>query len=742
MIIFKQWLKNFWHSFPIQLVLLHFKKHQLILIYWALLFSTIAGYFMQMFGANSLFLAPEYLDSVNGVGAAMVGMAVGVFIMAWNITTFILFSRHFKFLATANKPFVMYCLNNFIIPVAFLFFYLYKAIQYGLYKELFDSLQIIELACGFILGLLLNFLLSFLYFFRADKTILKRIDPVLKMSHIVEKSNIDSTIATSESNIIKVKTYLITPRKTAIVRDVKHYNKVYVETVFSRHHLASVILIVLAFFFLIISSFFLDNKFFQIPAAASITVFFAILLSVFGAMAYFLQNWSLPFAIILFVILNFLYTKKIIDPTNKAYGIDYTNKTIRPNYDSATISKLCSDKKVEQDKENMLTILDKWKQKQQQNKPNLYIINVSGGGTRSATFTMHVMRSLDSMMQGDLLHKTFMISGASGGMLGATYYRELFHQKQLGKIKNSLNDEYVENIGKDLLNPIFSSLVARDLLSPAQKFKWQNQFYLKDRAYAFEQKLSANTNHILDKSIGDYAEDEFQAKIPITFFSSVVLRDARKMIISTQPISFLMRPVSDSLGGIDVSPDAIDFNAMFSGLHPQKLRVLSALRMNATFPYVLPTVWLPTNPVVDVMDAGIKDNYGQEIATRFLKVFENWLQENVSKVVIISIRDRKTGDWDMPYENNSLLGAFTKPVTQLQYNIFKIQDYVQNDQFDYLTQKFSIPLEKIVFQYAPTLEEKHASLSFHLTNKEKQWIKEDLMNEKNRYSFNRIKSMQ
>ena len=61
--------------------------------------------------------------------------------------------------------------------------------------------------------------------------------------------------------------------------------------------------------------------------------------------------------------------------------------------------------------------------------------------------------------------------------------------------------------------------------------------------------------------------------------------------------------------------------------------------MNATFPYVLPTVWLPTNPVIDVMDAGLRDNYGQESALRFIAVFKDWLQANTSKVVLIQKRD-------------------------------------------------------------------------------------------------------
>ena len=48
---------------------------------------------MQNFGADALFFTPEYLGNVNALGAAIVGIAMGVFMMSWNVTTFILHSK-------------------------------------------------------------------------------------------------------------------------------------------------------------------------------------------------------------------------------------------------------------------------------------------------------------------------------------------------------------------------------------------------------------------------------------------------------------------------------------------------------------------------------------------------------------------------------------------------------------------------------------------------------------------------
>ena len=123
----KAWLKGFIHSFPIQLLFLHFRKYQVLLLFWFILFSTVNGSFMKTFGADSLYLAPEYLGNVNAISSAIVGMSIGMFIMSWNISSFILFCKHFRFLSATTNPFLKYCINNSIIPIIFLVFYFIKA---------------------------------------------------------------------------------------------------------------------------------------------------------------------------------------------------------------------------------------------------------------------------------------------------------------------------------------------------------------------------------------------------------------------------------------------------------------------------------------------------------------------------------------------------------------------------------------------------------------------------------------
>ncbi|MEJ0082910.1 MAG: hypothetical protein WDM78_18615 [Puia sp.] len=123
------------------------------------------------------------------------------------------------------------------------------------------------------------------------------------------------------------------------------------------------------FLFLGVVGFFMDKPVFQLPAAASIFLFFSILLAVSGAFSYFLESWSIPFLVLLFFVLNILYHYDIIDPTNKAYGLNYTNRTERPAYNRDHLLAMCSFDKVAADKAQMIHILENWKKKQKETKP-------------------------------------------------------------------------------------------------------------------------------------------------------------------------------------------------------------------------------------------------------------------------------------------------------------------------------------------------------------------------------------
>jgi len=736
----KKYLVGFFYSLPVQLLLLHFRRYHILLIFWYILFATVSGHFLEPYGANSLYLAPEYLTQVSALSTMLVGFAIGVFFMSWNITTFILHARQIRFLATTEQPFLKFCVNNAVIPLIFLIVYFYNLIGYNVNEELLDTWDILALIGGFLGGLILSLFIAFAYFFGADISIYKRfgthiIAENLKYEKALKKK---SALAANGKPEIRVDWFLSARFGLRKPRNVQHYSQEFLDLIFKRHHFAAVTAILISFICLLTIGFFSDNKIFQVPAGASITVFFAILIAVAGAISLFLGTWSIPILLVIYVTLNWMYQKNIIDPRNKAYGLNYSNEKEYPSYSKESIVNLASADNVEKDKQVFLAMLNNWKKRQNTDKPVMFIINTSGGGTRSATFTLNVLQKLDSITDGRLMPHTFLINGASGGMLGATYFRELYWEKMKGNISSLQDNAYSKNISRDLLNPLFSSFISRDLVGPVRKFEVNGYAYTRDRAYAFEQKLNDNTKGVLNKKLEDYKQAEEQAIIPVAFFNSMITRDAREMFISTHPARFLMQPFNDSGYITPIDPDAVDYTSFFQKQDPLNLRMLSALRMNATFPYVLPNVWLPTDPVIDVMDSGLRDNFGQQTSLRFINFFKEWLQQNTSKIVLIQIRDRKLGDWERPYEPNSILSFVTKPFLLLQNNWYRLQDYYQADQINYLSASFGKQFQKVSFQYDPSNTDASAALSFHLTATEKADLEAALESAPNKASFYEI----
>src|SRR5690606_5355909 len=154
-----------------------------------------------------------------------------------------------------------------------------------------------------------------------------------------------------------------------------------------------------------------------------------------------------------------------------------------------------NSKKInENDKSATLEILQNWVKKQDGlGKPKMVFICSSGGGQRASLWTLKALQAADSTTKGRLMQNAFLMTGASGGIIGASYYRELYLRKELGENIQPNNPIYLDHIGQDILNPMIFSLVVNDLFIRYQHFEYKGSDYLKDRGYAFEEQLNKNT---------------------------------------------------------------------------------------------------------------------------------------------------------------------------------------------------------------------------------------------------------
>ncbi len=211
--------------------------------------------------------------------------------------------------------------------------------------------------------------------------------------------------------------------------------------------------------------------------------------------------------------------------------------------------------------------------------------------------------------------------------------------------------------------------------------------YYIDRGHALEYQLNTDTKGYLDKKLGDYRLQEQHAEIPLMIISPTILNDGRKLVIASQPMSYMSRgTVQNRYKHINSTLKAIEFRRMFAHAKPDSLHFLSALRMSATFPYVTPNVVLPSYPFMEVADAGIVDNFGIANLVVFMNVFKGWIAENTSEVILIEIRNTpKVKHRIPPRTHRTVFQNIITPITDFLLNLTNKQDYYN----DYLLEQWS-----------------------------------------------------
>ena len=738
-----KWLHNTLYFFPIKLFLAHFKNNILLITTWFLILMLIYGSVAYSYGAFYLFLNPEYLGVTSYFSFQLLGVCFGIFFITWNIVSYLLLSHKYPFIASMKWPLAMFTFNNSIIPLIFLGLYLYKIISFQSIEMFASKEDLFWYVLGFMAGFTLVLILSAIYFTITNKNIFGYLSSD-EIQNFKPGKDVKWFEIAGFGKSERVEYYLT--RRFAIrpVREVAHYSETLLKKVFRQHHINAFLLILVTVAILIGLGFVIDKPIFEIPAAGSMFLLFSVLTSVISLIYFWADDWG-NFAFIFFVVvINAISGIEALHYDNEAYGLDYSQPKAIYHLDS--LENIASKNNMIEDKMETLNILENWKKKANEgkskfNKPKMLIVLSSGGGSRASVFTMKIMQMIDSVSQGNVMKNTALMSGASGGMLGLGYFRELYLRNQIGLIENLYDEQYQKNIGKDMLNKIWGSVVTNDLYYPLQMRTIDSMTYRLDRGMMMEYAFNQNTDHFLDKPLSAYYNFEKDATVPLAFITTVSVADSRKIMISSQPISYMMKGYSDKNLDLDYEIDAIDFGRFFKDNKPYNIRYTSALRMNASYPFILPAVSLPSIPKIDAVDAGFVDNFGIETAARFLNVFQNWINLNTSGVVIIQIRDnlKKNEIEDFEYRKmfSKLFGSFGS----LTDNLNTKQDYSQDYMVDATNDVLKNKLEIIRFEYEPLSTQKKASLSLHLTKKELEDIQKTAENENNIESLKRLISI-
>ena len=726
------------YSFPVQLLINNIRRNHILILCWIILFAMITGNFGKYLGIPYLFLDPEYLHQVNFTSFFIMGLVTAGFTTAFHITCYIIDGHRFSFVGALPRPFTKFAFNNSLIPFIFLVTYIYQIVGFQINNQYSTRGQLYLNLTGLLTGYLIMTLLFFVYFWFTNKDIFKyvvcRIDEKIKQQVKVTRASAMQKLDIARKKQVHVETYLDYDFKIKKVEDTSFYDKFTILQVFDQNHFNLVVIELLIFGIILVLGVFKDYPSFQLPAASSFMIFLTIFVMVSGAFSYWFGGWSATMALVIFLLLNHLVGEDYFSRRYEAFGLNYQHPAVA--YSVNTLRSLNNSTNVRKDSAQTIQMLENWRAKfPAGQKPKMVFLCVSGGGKRAALWTLTALQTADSISRGKLMENTILITGASGGLIGASYFRELKLQEKLGAKNNPYSESHRQKISTDNLNPLIFSLLANDLFVGFTKFEYGGNYYYRDRGFTFEDQLNQITEGLMDKPMKAYDSVEMKAIIPMIILTPTIVNDGRKLYIASRPVSFMNYDAVNmrSYGAMKFS--GIDFQRMFADHGAEDLRFLSALRMSATFPYITPNTTLPTHPPIKIMDAGISDNFGLSDAIRFTYAFKDWIEAQTSGIVFVSIRDSPKLGTIPPQAGQTIVDDLTQPISSVYNNFENFQDITSDLLISQAKSWFSTPVDRIDIQYqaesySPVLQKMdsirqnsaRASLSWRLTTREKQGI--------------------
>lgn len=724
--------------FPVRLFILHLRRSYLLLIFWLVLLAFITGNLGSSYGFHYLFLTPEYLGETGFLSYFLVGITAGLFTMAFHVNSYIYYSYRYPFMATLSRPLWKFSINNSVIPLLFFGAYFY-AIAHFSWHEGLPIGQILKHLSALILGLAITISLTFSYFLATIRSLQDpdegksvRGSAVETLRGLIKIGRKRQQMTTSS----RVNYYLRNPLRIKLTRPVLHYDLSKMMATIEKHHLSAFMYFLLLISLVLLLGVFGGDKVFEIPAGASVFLIFSLYVMIVGAVYVRLKTWTISLGLVLILFINYLSGFDVFRRISQAYGMDYS--TAPAQYSTAMLDSLTTDSILQGDYQEGLAVLKAWRARfAPTDTPQLLIVNLSGGGLRSTVFSLRVLAKLDSLSEGRFFNHLHLFCGSSGGMLAAAYYRELKVQERQGKIDRAWREEYIEGASRDLLNPVTFSMAVNDLfIRRLKQVKYKGRSYPFNRGYAFDQRWLENTDYLLDNSFGHYRSAELSAELPTLILSPTIVGDGRKLLISNRGLSYLS--FSRPLPGVGRSReyDGVEFMRLFHNQDAQSLRMATALRMSASFPYITPLVHLPSEPGIELIDAGVRDNEGLELALRYLLPFKDWIYQNTAGVKIIQIKADRVDGIDMKEGLRSRLGELIVPVAGVVRSFANLQIYNKALLMELSEYFFDFPLS--LHRVSLLEEEEKVSLSWHLTQAEKKQIKASLERPANHQALSAI----
>jgi hypothetical protein len=685
-------------------------------------------------GASYLFLEPEYLGKTDWRAYLILGTCMGLFTIAYQLSAYILDGYRYFIVIWGPYPFVRFILNNSIIPLLFLLLYFIEFYNHLYVREGIAFFHFWELWFAFLSGFILVQVLVVLYFSRVHKDLFQIFgEQVIKelQNPRILLQRIRETMQMHES----VSFYLDVDLRWKAVPENFYLEAKQVLRVLNQNHTNALLLEMFIFLLLIILGFFQDDPPVIIPAGASFLIFFSFLLMAVGAVSYWSRRMGLFQLLIVGMLLYYLIQSFSWDPYTPLYGLK--SQPVFP-YSVSELEKAYYRRYLG-DYQVGLTYLENWKNRQEALKPKFVLVCVTGGGLRSARWVLNSLQYLDSLTEGKFSKRIGFLTGASGGMFGVFYFRHLMEETRDSLARNwRYHQIHRERVSADLLNATIFHWIVN--VVPFFKIQMDGEAYKKGRDWGFEQQLIANFGQWLaNYRLQDEKEKVLHGELPLLVFPTTCTADGRQIYFSSLPCSYLtLLPKINSVYRNELG--SVDARLFLPDSAVEQIRVTSLLRATATFPLVLPFIDLPTHPPVEIMDAGVYDNYGIHTVIRFLYTYREWLAENTSGVIVVQIRDSRQVAAITPLKTN-LLNRIGDLIQGTYLSFAESRDYINDEVIRYAQTWFKGPFDLVELQYVPSASYRSASLGFHLTKSEKADIDHALYSEANQKAFHYVQQL-
>ncbi|HXY40513.1 MAG TPA: hypothetical protein VEQ10_12635 [Vicinamibacteria bacterium] len=285
-------------------------------------------------------------------------------------------------------------------------------------------------------------------------------------------------------------------------------------------------------------------------------------------------------------------------------------------------------------------VLDRWSARQSGPRPVLLVVAASGGGIRSALWVASVLTSLEERRPSFAAHVR-LIAGASGGMLGATYWASTLTAVGGHADERPLSAfDLLDRVQTGGLSAVASGLVFRDLWPPPLRRG-------PDRGTELERAWETNCPG-LGAPVATLAAGEEAGWRPSVVLSPMVVEDGRRLVIANLDLRALIELNATTVESSEcLSVSGTQAFSVWPGA-AETLRLSTAIRLQASFPYVMPATEIPPfaagDPLCRAVDAGYYDDAGVDLACAWIRRHFDWLRRRTGGVVLLQVRDATSID--------------------------------------------------------------------------------------------------